>query len=137
MIHYKKLLLLIAISFISVQIKVIAQSGPDYFVFKDSVYNNPIDAANVKGERIPFKAKIRSYYLFQDLSPTIKEAWALGGSLSWNPSIFSEHITGRVTVATSQKIYGLLDKDGTMLLKPGQEGFAVLQEYALQFKKKK
>ena len=133
----KKLLGLIVISFISINMKVIAQSGPDYFIFKDSVYDNPIDAANIKGIRIPFKAKLRSYYLFQDLSPTIKEAWALGGSLSWNPSIVSEHITGRVTLATSQKIYGQLDRDGTMLLKPGQEGFAVLQEYALQFKKDK
>lgn len=41
------------------QMKVIAQSGPDYFIFKDSVYNNPVDAANVKGVRIPFKAKVR------------------------------------------------------------------------------
>ncbi|WP_299781703.1 OprD family outer membrane porin [uncultured Formosa sp.] len=137
MIKYKKLILLITIFFISSQIKVIAQSGPDYFVFKDSIYNNPIDAANVKGIRIPFKAKLRSYYLFQDLSINKKEALALGGSLHWNPSLFSEHITGRVTLATSQKIYGQLDRDGTMLLKQGQEGFAVLQEYALQFKKNK
>jgi len=137
MLPSKKIILLFAIPFISLQMKVIAQSGPDYFIFKDSIYNNPIDAANLTGIRIPFKAKVRSYYLFQDLSPTTKEAWALGGSLSWNPSIFSEHITGRVTLATSQKIYGQLDRDGTMLLKPGQEGFAVLQEYALQFKKDK
>lgn len=137
MVKHKKLIVLIVISFISLQIKVIAQIGPDYFIFKDSVYDNPIDAANVKGIRIPFKAKVRSYYLFQDLSPTIKEAWALGGSLSWNPSIVSEHITGRVTLATSQKIYGPLDRDGTMLLLPGQESFTVLQEYALQFKKNK
>ena len=137
MIKYKKLILFFVISFVSVQTKVFAQSGPDYFIFKDSIYNNPIDAANLKGIRIPFKAKVRSYYLFQDLSPNIKEALALGGSLSWSPSIVSEHITGRVTLATSQKIYGQLDRDGTMLLKPGQEGFAVLQEYALQFKKNK
>jgi hypothetical protein len=114
-----------------------AQSGPDYFVFKDSIYNNPIDAANVKGIRIPFKAKLRSYYLFQDLETNNREAWAFGGSLHWNPSIISEHITGRVTLATSQKLYGQLDRDGTMLLKPGQEGFTVLQEYALKFKKNK
>ena len=121
----------------SLQMEVIAQSGPDYFVFKDSIYNNPIDAANVKGIRIPFKAKLRSYYLFQDLETNNREAWAFGGSLHWNPSIISEHITGRVTLATSQKLYGQLDRDGTMLLKPGQEGFTVLQEYALKFKKNK
>ena len=79
---YKKLIVLIVVSFISFQMKVIAQSGPDYFIFKDSVFNNPIDAANVTGIRIPFNAKVRSYYLFQDLSTNIKEAWALGGSLS-------------------------------------------------------
>lgn len=137
MLIYKKIILLFAIAFISFQMKVIAQSGPDYFIFKDSIYDNPIDAANVKGIRIPFKAKVRSYYLFQDLKTNMKEAWALGGSLSWNPSLVSEHISGRVTLATSQKIYGPSDRDGTMLLKPGQEGFTVLQEYALQFKKDK
>ncbi|MGB5315617.1 MAG: OprD family outer membrane porin, partial [Robiginitalea sp.] len=137
MLIYKKIILLFAIAFISFQMKVIAQSGPDYFIFKDSIYDNPIDAANVKGIRIPFKAKVRSYYLFQDLKTNMKEAWALGGSLSWNPSLVSEHISGRVALATSQKIYGPSDRDGTMLLKPGQEGFTVLQEYALQFKKDK
>ncbi len=137
MLIYKKIILLFAIAFISFQVKVIAQSGPDYFIFKDSIYDNPIDAANVKGIRIPFKAKVRSYYLFQDLKTNMKEAWALGGSLSWNPSLVSEHISGRVALATSQKIYGPSDRDGTMLLKPGQEGFTVLQEYALQFKKDK
>jgi hypothetical protein len=66
--------IVIVISLISVQTKVIAQTGPDYFIFKDSIYNNPIDAANLKSTRIPFKAKMRSYYLFQDLSPTEREA---------------------------------------------------------------
>ncbi|MDM9632826.1 OprD family outer membrane porin [Robiginitalea aurantiaca] len=137
MIKYKRFITIIAISFISIHLKVCAQSGPDYFIFKDSLYDNPIDAANLKSLRIPFKAKMRSYYFFQDLTTNKKEALALGGSLSWNPSIVSNHITGRVTLATSQRIYGQLERDGTMLLKPGQEGFTVLQEYALQFKKNK
>ncbi|HVP77981.1 MAG TPA: OprD family outer membrane porin [Thermodesulfobacteriota bacterium] len=69
----------------------------------------------------------RTYYLYSDnypgTSPQINEAWALGGSLSYQSGWFLDHFGVGAVLYTSQPLYAPGDKDGTLLLKPGQEGY--------------
>jgi len=72
--------------------------------------------------------KIRSYYFYKDFdNPDEKnEAWALGGWLDYESGWWKDRIKIGATGYTSQKLYGPDDRDGTLLLAPGQEGIAVL-----------
>ncbi len=73
--------------------------------------------------------KLRTYYFDRSRSPgPTSEAWALGGSLSYTSGWWRERLSFGGTAYTSQKLYGPEDKDGTLLLKPGQESFSVLGE---------
>lgn len=70
---------------------------------------------------------IRSYYFDRtraDGSESV--AWALGGSISYESGQLFKLVSVGGEVFTSQKLYGPEDKDGTLLLRPGQEGFTVL-----------
>ncbi len=73
--------------------------------------------------------KPRTYYLNRDrdIDPD-SVAWALGGALEYRSGWAWDRIQLGGTLYTSQKLYGPDDKDGTLLLKPGQEGFTVLGE---------
>jgi hypothetical protein len=78
---------------------------------------------------------IRSYYFYRDnypgSSPQVNEAWALGGSLSYRSGWFLDHFAMGFVLHTSQPLYAPDDRDGTVLLKTGQEGYTVIgQLYA-------
>jgi hypothetical protein len=71
----------------------------------------------------------RSYYMdSQRDHSNDREAWALGGALQYRTGTFRDRFNLGATVYTSQKLYGPSDKDGTLLLKSGQNGFTVLGE---------
>jgi len=53
-------------------------------------------------------------------------AWALGGSIFYESGKLFDLISVGGEVFTSQKLYGPEDKDGTLLLGRGQEGFTVI-----------
>jgi hypothetical protein len=71
----------------------------------------------------------RSYYLTRDkYDGTESEAWALGGSAGFKTGYFRERVAFGATVYGSAPLHAPDEKDGTLLLKPGQEGYAVLGE---------
>lgn len=78
--------------------------------------------------------QIRSYYLDRDkFDDTKSEAWALGGSVGFKTGYFRERFAFGATGYTSQRLQGDDDEDGTLLLKPGQEGYTVLGEVYGEF----
>jgi hypothetical protein len=80
-----------------------------------------------------FNVHVRSYYFGSDTPGTgKKEAWALGGWLAYESGWWKDRLKIGLTGYTSQKLYGPEDRDGTLLLKPGQEGFSVLGQAYLQ-----
>jgi hypothetical protein len=67
---------------------------------------------------------VRSYYFYRaKYDDTVSEAWALGGALSYQSGWFLDHFGVGAVLYTSQPLYAPDDKDGTLLLKPGQEGY--------------
>jgi len=80
-------------------------------------------------EDTKFAAQIRSYFLDRDKFEESKsEAWALGGSVGFKTGYFRERLAVGSTGYVSQRLYGPEDKDGTLLLGPGQHGYGVLGE---------
>ena len=76
-----------------------------------------------------FDIQARSYYFDRNkFDPTESEAWALGGSIGLKTGYFRDRFALGATAYTSQKLEGDEDKDGTLLLQPGQEGYTVLGE---------
>ncbi|MHC1741581.1 MAG: OprD family outer membrane porin [Syntrophobacteraceae bacterium] len=70
---------------------------------------------------------IRSGYFFEEqFNNSKKEAGALGGWLEYQSGWLFDHLGVSATVYTSQPLYAPKDRDGTTMLEPGQEGFAVL-----------
>jgi hypothetical protein len=70
---------------------------------------------------------IRSYYFYREkYDNTVSEAWTLGGALSYRSGWFLDHFGIGAVLYTSQPLYAPDDKDGTLLLKTGQEGYTVL-----------
>ena len=79
--------------------------------------------------------KPRTYYLSRDRDKgQNNEAWALGGALAFTSGQWLDRLSVGATVYTSQKLYGPKDKDGTLLLKQGQEGFTTLGEAWLRLR---
>jgi hypothetical protein len=71
--------------------------------------------------------QLRTYYFRQEnTGVNIKEAWALGGGLSYQSGYFLDHFSVGAVLYTSQPLYAPEDRDGTRLLAPGQEGYMVL-----------
>jgi hypothetical protein len=71
--------------------------------------------------------QLRTYYLWQENTGTqIKEAWALGGALSYQSGYFLDHFSAGAVLYTSQPLYAPDNRDGTLLLANGQEGYTVL-----------
>ena len=78
------------------------------------------------------EARFRTYYLRKDRTTSLlgddglSEAWAMGGSVyyrsGWLEDLFQLEVEG----FTSQPIYAPDDRDDTLLLAPGQEGYSVL-----------
>lgn len=81
-----------------------------------------------------FDVQVRSFYLTRDkYDGSESEAWALGGSAGLKTGYFREFFAFGATGYTSQKLHGPEDKDGTLLLAPGQEGYTVLGEVYGEF----
>ena len=75
------------------------------------------------------KTNFRTYYFDRHSEQPLKsQAWAYGGSLKYNSGWWKNFLQIGATIYTSQKIVGSEDKDGTLLLKPGQHGFVALGE---------
>jgi len=71
--------------------------------------------------------RYRTYYLRRDRpNGRLSEAWAMGGSVyyrsGWLKNLFAVELEG----FTSQPIVAPDDRDGTLLLQPGQKGYSVL-----------
>ena len=74
-----------------------------------------------------FDINVRSFYFYREkYDDTVSEAWALGGAVSYRSGWFLDHFGMGAVLYTSQPLYAPDDKDGTLLLKPGQEGYTVL-----------
>ena len=69
---------------------------------------------------------LRTYYFYREKFDNSKsEAWALGGALSYKSGYLFDHFAVGATFYTSQQLYGPDGRDGTLLLKPTQEGYDV------------
>lgn len=76
-----------------------------------------------------FEFNLRTFYFDRHkFDGTDSEAWATGGWVGLKTGYFLDHIAVAVTGFTSQPLYAPDDRDGTLLLKPGQEGLTVLGE---------
>ena len=85
-------------------------------------------------EDTKFDVQARTFYLDRDkYDGSQSEAWALGGSVGLKTGYFREFFAFGATGYTSQKLHGPEDKDGTLLLAPGQEGYTVLGEVYGEF----
>jgi hypothetical protein len=70
---------------------------------------------------------LRTYYASSDnYDDTRNEAWALGGSLAYRSGWFLDRLKMGAALYTSQPLYAPDGRDGTLLLKPGQEGYTVV-----------
>jgi hypothetical protein len=70
---------------------------------------------------------VRTYYFYRDKFDDSKsEAWALGGALSYQSGYFLDHFSVGSVFYMSERLYGPDDRDGTLLLKPGQHGYEVV-----------
>ena len=76
-------------------------------------------------QHLHFKA--RTYYFLQDnKDDSTSEAWALGNWLDYDTGWLFDRVAFGASLYTSQKLVGPADRDGTELLLPGQESFAVI-----------
>ena len=75
---------------------------------------------------------LRSYYLNgAPFNGSRNEAWAGGGSLSYKSGWLLDRLSVGAVLYTSQPLYAPPDRDGTLLLEQGQNGYTVLgQLYA-------
>ena len=70
---------------------------------------------------------VRTYYLLREnTDDPDNEAWAAGGWLRYRSGWLWDALQVGVTLYGSGPLYAPADKDGTLLLAPGQEGYAVL-----------
>src|SRR6476619_4832491 len=77
-----------------------------------------------------FELNFRTFYFDRsDFTGAEKQAWAIGGWLGVKTGYFLDHVAFGATVYTSNPIYAPDDRDGTLLLAPGQNGYTVLGEF--------
>lgn len=71
----------------------------------------------------------RTYYMDRiNPNDTQNEAWAVGGWLAYRSGWLLDTLGIGATFYGSAPLYAPSDKDGTALLKPGQEGYSVIGE---------
>src|SRR5438309_4332160 len=81
-------------------------------------------------EDTKFEFNLRSFYFDRsDFNRAEKQAWAIGGWLGVKTGYFFDHVAFGATVYTSNPIYAPDDRDGTLLLAPGQNGYTVFGEW--------
>lgn len=79
--------------------------------------------------------QFRTYYLDRDkFDGSESTALTAGGRAGFKTGYFRDRIAIGATAYTSQKLYGPDDRDGTLLLKPGQQGYTVIGEVYGQFR---
>lgn len=77
----------------------------------------------------------RAYYLNRDRDENADSVgFALGGSIVYRSGWWGDRLRIGATLFTSQDVYGPEDKDGTLLFKPGPEGFTVLGEAQVTYR---
>jgi hypothetical protein len=82
-----------------------------------------------------FDVQARSYVLDRDkYDDSESYAWAIGASAGLKTGYFRDRFAIGLTGYTSQPIDAPDDKDGTLLLAPGQEGYTVLGEAYVQLR---
>lgn len=82
-----------------------------------------------------FSVQFRTYYFYRDkYDDSLSEAWAIGGSLSYKSGYLGDVFAIGAVGYTSQRLLGDDDRDGTLLLEPGQEGYTVLGQIYGEFK---
>jgi hypothetical protein len=90
--------------------------------FKDTLKGKPAFFRDAKAT-----LNLRSFYLLRDkFDPTYQEAWAVGGSLALKSGYLCDRVAVGLGVYGSLPLYAPEDRDGTLLLKPGQEAYGVL-----------
>jgi len=74
-----------------------------------------------------YGAQLRSFYFNQDKYDNARsEAWALGGSIALRSGYLADRLRFGAVAYTSQGLRAPKDRDGTLLLKPGQASYTVL-----------
>src|SRR5439155_17964005 len=69
----------------------------------------------------------RNFYFHRDkFDESVSSAWAMGGALAYKSGWLLDRIQVGTTFYWSDNLWGPKDKDGTLLLKPGQNGYSVL-----------
>jgi hypothetical protein len=131
-------------------------SDPDYLSYERPVRKSVLEVEGSFGAMAPAEDKIPAAerritrirnFLWQDASLQLKprsyyfdrqrddtadsQAWTLGGALAYRTGWLRERLKLGATLYSSQKLYGPDGKDGTLLLKPGQNGFTVPGESQL------
>jgi hypothetical protein len=94
----------------------------------------------LRDTEVTFRA--RTYYFDQwnqEVDPqnpddTRRQAWALGGALVYRSGWLKDTFAIGAALYTSQKLYGRKDRDGTGLLRPGQEGYTVAGQAYAEFR---
>lgn len=80
-------------------------------------------------EDTEFKLHSRTYYFYREkYDGSINEALATGGWAGVKTGYFLDHMAFGVTAYTSQHLSGDDDRDGSLILASGQEGYTVLGE---------
>lgn len=94
----------------------------------------PLATAQVMPSGEPFfdnakaGAQLRSLYFRRDLPASVQESWALGGWVWGQTGYWRDLLQLGGTVYASAPLYAPEDRDGTLSLKPGQDGYAVIGE---------
>jgi hypothetical protein len=74
-----------------------------------------------------FNAQLRSFFFNREkFDGSHSEAWALGGSIGFKSGYLADRLAFGAVAYTSQPIYAPEDRDGTLLLQPGQDGYTVV-----------
>jgi hypothetical protein len=70
---------------------------------------------------------LRSFYFRRDkFDESVNSAWGMGGALAYKSGWLLDGLQVGTTFYWSDYLYSPKDKDGTLLLKPGQHGYTVL-----------
>ena len=81
-------------------------------------------------EDTQFLVNLRTFYFDRsDFTGAEKQAVAFGGWAGVRTGYFLDHIAFGATVYTTNPVYAPDDRDGTLLLEEGQNGFTVLGEF--------
>jgi hypothetical protein len=82
-----------------------------------------------------FSAHLRTFYFNRDKYDNSRsEAWAIGGWIGFQSGYLADMFRVGAVAYTSQPLYAPDDRDGTLLLKPGQDGYTVLGQIYGEFK---